>query len=152
MRITRKAAMKPLCSMYRYLTCRSNPKENRDQGSRLINWFSLYVSMCASANESSGEGGGKCGCERVYCSGCVIFCVCMIEGEKFSFYSQESQLVLPIRIAMGIRRLHSEPPQLLYFDSDADPDPAFSSDADPGPYPDSASQNDADPDQQHWPQ
>ncbi len=43
-----------------------------------------------------------------------------------------------------------EPLQLLYFDSDADPDPAFPSDAYLGPDPDSAFQNDPDP--QQWSQ
>ncbi len=41
---------------------------------------------------------------------------------------------------------HFEPPQLLIFESDAVPDPAFDSDAEPDP----ATQNEANPDWQHF--
>jgi hypothetical protein len=48
---------------------------------------------------------------------------------------------------------HFEPPQLLNFNVDADPVPAFDFDMDPDSYffsdADPASQNDADPDLQH---
>ncbi len=52
----------------------------------------------------------------------------------------------PFRVFMALHDTISEAPQLLNFDSDANPEQAFHSDADPAPSP----QNYLDPDPQHY--
>jgi hypothetical protein len=52
----------------------------------------------------------------------------------------------PFRVFMALHGTISEAPQLLNFDSDANPEQAFHSDADPAPSP----QNYSDPDPQHY--
>ncbi len=63
---------------------------------------------------------------------------------RILFFYQSDANLRPL-VYYGPPWLHFEPQQLLNFDFDADPDPAFHPNADADP----VSQNDADPDPQN---